>query len=124
MTTKGTSYGRFLRALSSGNPTLALAAASELPQLDLADALALCLVLRRGDAARYSRAAVRWHARFCAEVRGLGVVESQLVLSALAALGGPDAGSAAHALVGLFESRDRGDLARVVGEACSSEATA
>ena len=46
VTSQGSAYGRFKKALAQGNPLIALASARELPRLSLADALALLLVLR------------------------------------------------------------------------------
>jgi hypothetical protein len=50
---------RFRRALEADSPSLATAAAHELPQLNLADALRLCLVYARADRSRFDRAIVR-----------------------------------------------------------------
>ena len=50
---KGGSYQRFLRALDVGNPTLVRAAAAELPQVGLEDALGICLVLLDGEPQTY-----------------------------------------------------------------------
>ena len=71
MTAQGRPYARLKRALGTGNPNIALAAAAELPRVDLADALVLCLLLR-DDGERFERAIVRWHARFCLEVPASG----------------------------------------------------
>jgi hypothetical protein len=67
MSQHGTAYGRFLRALDSGNEVLILSAARQLPRVALNDALRICLVLRDGDPDRYERAAVRWLGRFALE---------------------------------------------------------
>jgi hypothetical protein len=64
---KGASYARFRRALETGNLTLVRAAASELPRINLDDALRVCLLLRSADAAIYERAAIRWLGRFALE---------------------------------------------------------
>ena len=69
----GTAYGRFLRALDSGNEVLILSAAKQLPRVALNDALRICLVLRDGDPDRYERAAVRWLGRFALEARDVTV---------------------------------------------------
>src|SRR3954465_4617163 len=45
MTSQGSARGRFGRALATGNATIVLAAAAELGQLTLADALAVPLLL-------------------------------------------------------------------------------
>ena len=73
MSKQGTPYGRFLRALDSGNEILILSAARELPRVALNDALRICLVLRDGDPDRYERAAVRWLGRFALEARDVRV---------------------------------------------------
>jgi hypothetical protein len=44
VTSQGSPYARLRRALATGNPTIAWAAAAELPSVELADALALCLL--------------------------------------------------------------------------------
>ena len=67
VTSDGSPYARFRRALETGNELLVLAAARELPQVALDDALRICLVLRDGDRRRYDRAAVRWLGRFALE---------------------------------------------------------
>ncbi|MBW3653990.1 MAG: peptidase dimerization domain-containing protein, partial [Actinobacteria bacterium] len=46
MTSEGSAYSRFKRCLATGNGALVRAAAAELAQLSLEDALAVCLVLR------------------------------------------------------------------------------
>ena len=71
MSTKGGAYGRFRNALETGNVTLIKAAAAELPRVSLADALRVCLVLRRADPATYERAAIRWLGRLALEHRGV-----------------------------------------------------
>ena len=102
MTSQGSPHARLRRGLASGNATLALATAAELPRVPLADALAI-LVLLRDDRPRFDRAVVRWHARFCLEVPGVGADEAQLALAALRSLSGPDAAAGAAALVALGE---------------------
>jgi hypothetical protein len=86
MTSDGNAYSRFRRALQSGNETLVVAAARELPQVALDDALRICLVLRGGDPARYERAAVRWLGRFALEARGVSIADLRLAAEALDAL--------------------------------------
>ncbi|MCW3013879.1 MAG: hypothetical protein JWO02_971 [Solirubrobacterales bacterium] len=63
----GSPYQRFQRALATQNLTLIRAAAAELPQVRLDDALEVCVLLRDREPERYERAAVRWIARFCVE---------------------------------------------------------
>jgi hypothetical protein len=64
VTSQGSSYARFRRALDRGNVLDALSSASELEHVGLAEALELCLLLREKEPARYTRAALRWHGRF------------------------------------------------------------
>jgi hypothetical protein len=82
----GNPYARFRRALNTGNESLVVAAAGELPQVALDDALRICLVLRGGDALRYERAAVRWLGRFALEARDVTIDDLRLAAEALAAL--------------------------------------
>jgi HEAT repeat protein len=105
VTSQGSAYARFRRALTSRNPTLAWAAAAELGRVDLADALALCLLVA-GDPHKFDRAAARWHARYCAELPGVTLAESQLVLAAVKALPhGIGARAAVEALAQLADER-------------------
>jgi hypothetical protein len=64
VTSQGSAYTRFRRALDRGNVTEALAAGSELQFVGLAEALELTLLLADEEDRRYERAAIRWHARF------------------------------------------------------------
>jgi hypothetical protein len=86
MTSDGNAYARFRRALATGNEGLVLAAARELPQIALNDALRICLVLRGADPVRYERAAVRWLGRFALEARGVTIEDLRLAADALDAL--------------------------------------
>lgn len=86
MTSDGNAYARFRRALQTGNEALVLAAARELPQIALDDALRICLVLRGADPGRYERAAVRWLGRFALEARGATIDDLRLAADALDAL--------------------------------------
>ena len=63
MTSQGLAYARFQRALKTGNLTLIRNAAAELPRVDLSDAFAVCVVIRRAEQERFQRAALRWLAR-------------------------------------------------------------
>lgn len=86
MTSDGNPYTRFRRALQTGNETLVVAAARELPVVALDDALRICLVLRGGNPVRYERAAVRWLGRFALEARGVTIEDLRLAAEALDAL--------------------------------------
>jgi hypothetical protein len=99
VTSQGSAYARFRRALDSQNATVAYATATELDFVGLSDALELVLLVVE-DPRRFRRAALRWHARYCAEVQEVGVEEAQAVLACLAGLAGrqPKAAASAHAL--------------------------
>ena len=79
-------YSRFRRALATGNETLVIAAARELPRISLDDALRVCLVLRGGDPERFERAAVRWLGRFALEAKGASIDDLRIAADALDAL--------------------------------------
>jgi hypothetical protein len=86
VTSKGSAFMRFRRALDRRNVTEALSAASELQFVGLAEALELTLLLADSDHEKYERAAVRWHVRFVYESKNVGIRESQAVLALLAAI--------------------------------------
>jgi hypothetical protein len=67
VTSQGSAYARFQRALKTGNLTLIRNAAGELPRVRLSDALAVCVAIRETEPQRFERAALRWIARFCLE---------------------------------------------------------
>ena len=92
------------RALDTGNPTIALAAASELDFVSLPDALELVLLLV-DDPGRFQRAALHWHARYCAEVPDVGFEEAHAVLACLSGLAGRRPKPVAAALAELVRRR-------------------
>lgn len=100
----GSASGWFCRTLDTRSPAIALAAASELDYVGLSDALELVLLLLDTEPNRYSRAALRWHARYCAELR-VDLAEAQAVLALLAALRGSRPKPAAAALAELVHRR-------------------
>ena len=104
---------RLKRAIARGNPTIAMATAAELPRVPLEDALALSLLLLDREPARYEAAAVRWHSRFCREVRP-SLADAHLALAALHALAGPRADAAAQALLSLSEGVSQDACAEVL----------
>jgi hypothetical protein len=79
----GSPYARFRRALKTGNEALVVAAALELPYVALDDALQICLVLRNGDPDRFERAAVRWLGRFALEARAVTIEDVREAAGAL-----------------------------------------
>ena len=93
MTSSGSAYTRFKRALTTRNLHLVIAAAAELPRVGLRDALEVCLLLRDGDPERYDRAAVRWVGRFALEAQGVSLAAVEEAVDALAELRVDAAGS-------------------------------
>ena len=104
MTSQGSAYPRFRRALDSRNATVALATATELDFVSLPDALELVLLVV-DDPGRFRRAALRWHARYCGEVEDVGFEEAHAVLACLAGLAGRRPKAAAAALAALVRRR-------------------
>jgi hypothetical protein len=66
---KGSSYANFRRALLGGNLTIIAAAAAELDEIGLEDALRILVVMARARDPRYERAAAKWAARVTTEKR-------------------------------------------------------
>jgi hypothetical protein len=67
VTSDGSPYARFRRALDQGRLHLVITAAAELPRVDLDDALEVCVLMSRDAHPAYERAAIRWVARLCLE---------------------------------------------------------
>jgi hypothetical protein len=104
VTSQGSAYARFRRALDSRNATVAYATATELDFVSLPDALELVLLVV-DEPRRFRRAALRWHARYCAEVEDVGFEEAHAVLACLAGLAGRRPKPAASALAELVHRR-------------------
>jgi hypothetical protein len=86
MTSQGSPYARFQRALRIGRLSMVRAAAAELPRVDLTDALAICLLIEQQDETRFERAAVRWLARLSLESPSAGMDDLRHGLAAFATL--------------------------------------
>lgn len=84
MTSQGSPYSRFQRALKTGNLNVIRNAAAELPTVDLGDALAVCVAIRDAEPHRFERAALRWLARFCVERRDATLAEVSAAATAFA----------------------------------------
>jgi hypothetical protein len=69
---------------------MALAAARDLPQLSLLDALELTVLVARKDPRRHQRLAARWLLRFLEEHPAVTIEEAALAASCLASLTGVD----------------------------------
>jgi hypothetical protein len=113
VTAQGSAYSQFKRALAGRNFMAAWTLAAELPKLPLGDGLALLLLARDVEPARFDRGVPRWHARLCSE-RQLSAGEAQLALAALNALPGAGAESAAQALAAILRRHGLGREASIV----------
>ncbi len=85
MTSQGHAYARFRRALLTRNVRLIDAAARELTEISLEDALRILVVLAEKGDGRFERAAARFAARATTE-RRLDLAESRYVLALAEAL--------------------------------------
>ena len=95
MTSQGSAYARFQRALKTGRASIAWNAATELEHIDLQDALALVLLVV--DEPRFARAAARWLGRLCLETP-ISLRQAELLAVSLAGL--PDRAAAAALAAG------------------------
>jgi hypothetical protein len=86
MTSSGSPYARFQRALATGNLNVIRNAAAELPRIGLAEAAAILLAIVRFDPAQYERAAVRWLGRLCLERSHVELEDLSRAAAALVAL--------------------------------------
>jgi hypothetical protein len=82
----------------------AVAAARELPQLTLLDALELTMLIARKDSSRYPRVAARWLQRLLEEHPDVTIEEAALAASCLVALTGAGHREAAQALKPMAET--------------------
>jgi hypothetical protein len=85
VTSQGHAYARFRRALLTKNVRLIDAAARELTQISLEDALRILVVLAEKGDSRFERAAARFAARATTE-RRLDLAEARYVLALAEAL--------------------------------------
>jgi hypothetical protein len=111
---EGSAYSRFRRALDRGNVVEALSSASELEHVGLVEALEIVLLLHEKEPRRFGRAALRWHGRYCREVRDVDLDAGQAVLAALCALRGPRKAAAARAFAELVDRRSLGRAGEVL----------
>jgi hypothetical protein len=113
VTSQGSPYSQFKRALERRNFLVAWTTAAELPKVPLADALSLVLLALDQQPWRFERAAPRWHARLCAEAR-LTLPEAQLALAALQALADQGAVGGGPALVAVCDAQGLEDVVGVL----------
>lgn len=102
VTSQGNAYARFTRELSSGSPEGIRVAAGELAQVNLQDALAICLCFLDREPASFPRAAARWAGRLMLE-RPLTLLDAQLTVAALGALQSDEPRAAGEALIAVCE---------------------
>jgi hypothetical protein len=107
VTSQGRSYGIFQKALQRTNVVAAVAAARELPQLSLLDALELTMLIARKDSTRYPRVAARWLQRLLDEHPDVTIEEAGLASSCLIALPGSGYREAAQTLKAMAERATR-----------------
>jgi hypothetical protein len=113
VTSQGSAYSQFKRALERRNFLLGWTMAAELPKIPLADALLLLLLALEQQPWRFERAAPRWHARLCDEAR-LTLPEAQLALAALQALAGQGIAGGSQALVAICDVHGLDDVVGVL----------
>jgi hypothetical protein len=86
VSSQGSPYARFTRALGTGNLAVVRAAAGELPTVRLDDALLIACLIEEQDGERFDSAAVRWLGRFaleCSTVRIEDLREGAVAFEAL-----------------------------------------
>jgi hypothetical protein len=86
MTSQGSAYGRFSRAIAQRKSVCPEIASRELRKLSLLDALDYVELLAEVRPDRVEPAAIRWHGRLELKERALTMSEAQLALAALADL--------------------------------------
>ena len=84
-----------------------MAAAKELPQLSLIDALELTMLIGRKDSSRYPRVAARWLQRLLEEHPNVTIEEAALAASCLVALPGAGYLETAQTLEAMAETAIR-----------------
>ena len=99
----GHPYAAFQRALKRRNVLMALAAAKDLPQLSLVDALELTVLVARKDPRRHQRVASRWLLRLLEEDPHATIDEAALAASSLIGLTGVAHQEAAQTLRAMAE---------------------
>jgi hypothetical protein len=87
VTSQGSAYSRFQRALTTGNLAIVEAAAVELPSVGLDDALAILALLAQTGDPRFDRAAARWVGRLLTETPA-GLSDARFALALVERLPG------------------------------------
>jgi hypothetical protein len=86
VTSQGSPYARFQRALANRNLMMVDAAARELPGFKLADAVRIVGLMASESDPRFDRAAARWLARLVREAPDVSLDELGAAIDALKAL--------------------------------------
>ena len=108
MTSQGSPYSIFRRALLRGDLPAVRAAAAELPGVPLDDALEIvCLILAQ-QPGRFERAAIKWLARLLTERPVTELRDVERVVTCLAALPDRRRGRAALELLSTLAGRTAG----------------
>jgi len=97
----------FQKAINRRNVVAAVAAARELPQLSLLDALELTMLIARKDASRYPRVAARWLSRFLEEHPDPTIEDAGLAASCLIVLPASGYREASQTLKTMAETASR-----------------
>lgn len=101
VTSQGHLPAEYARACANGNYLIAAGIAAQLKPLALGEALLLLPLIADNEPGKFDAAAVRWHARYGFERRGVDLSSSALALAALGALRGPRRADALRLLAGL-----------------------
>jgi len=86
VSSQGSPYALFKRALRTGNLALVHAATGELPRVRLDDALLIACLVGEQDTERFERAAVRWLGRFALECQSVRIEDLRAGMVAFEAL--------------------------------------
>jgi hypothetical protein len=119
MTSAGSPYARFQRALATGNLNVIRSAAAELPRIGVAEAASILLVILRAEPEQYERAAVRWLGRLCLERSRVDLADLSRAAAALVAL--PERPGSARPLLAEVCSRAGQEQAAVVFRAAGCD---
>lgn len=102
LTSQGHLPAQYARACAGGNYLIARGLAAQMRPLALGEALLLLPLIADNDPGKFDAAAVRWHARWQLEGRGVDLASSALALAALGALRGTRRAEALRVLAALI----------------------
>jgi hypothetical protein len=113
-TSQGRAYAIFRRAIERKNLLIAEATATELPPLNLTDALDLTMLIAQKDPRRHPRVAARWLLHYLEECEEATIDEAAMAAACLAALAGDRHQDAALTLRAMAERAPMRRRARAV----------